>query len=156
MNFNPFKKNDEKEFKLNEHDLPSLNDSPGIGKSSDFGISEPNLAGSSNSLGGLGSMNNSSSPPMPEPSYGSIDSWNDASSGKKPEMNNSNDGSTHNEISKSKLETIETKVTLIDTRLSSIEQKIELMYQLISSEVSEETKRKFKVNSMMKEIKGGN
>jgi hypothetical protein len=82
-----------------------------------------------------------------------IKSWNEPQTENKTSSENENNNDIHNQISKSKLDTIEAKVTLIDARIYSMEQKIELMFQMISSEVSEETRRKLKVDSMMKNIK---
>jgi len=57
------------------------------------------------------------------------------------------------QISKAKLEAMDSKVTLIDARLSSIEQKLELLTRLILEEVSDETKRKLNIQSMTKSFK---
>ena len=71
----------------------------------------------------------------------------------KDNKNESDLDGHHKALSSSKLDTIEAKVTLIDARIMAMEQKIELMFQMISNEVSDETKRKYKVESMMRNFK---
>jgi tRNA A-37 threonylcarbamoyl transferase component Bud32 len=68
------------------------------------------------------------------------------------EQNNTNDN-LHKDITKAKIETIESRITLIDAKLASIDQKLEIITKLIQEEVSEETKRKLNVQSMMGNIK---
>ena len=169
MNLNPFKKKDDMDFKLNDTQLPSLSESSGDLPKSE-GISEPNsstpelprlpsLGGSNNSVPNL------SSPPKMASLTEAEDNGelvgvapNPIKSWENPDMTPQNEpsgssGDHHKALSNSKLDTIEAKVTLIDARMMAMEQKIELIFQMISNEVSDETKRKYKVESMMKNFK---
>lgn len=173
MNFpNPFKKKED-DFTLNEAELPSLSDSmsnesspssdfpslPDIGStpSSDLGSgyppSSPTPSPEENVQGlpGLSSQTNdfSSSPSLP-----SSNPFDTSGSTSTPESSSGGaNQDLHNEISRVKLETMDSKLVLMDARMAAMEQKLELIFQMISSEVSEETKRKLKVDSMMNKIR---
>ncbi len=181
-NLNPFKKKDNT-YKLDEHTLPSLSEtmsdnnpsadqqsasfpdsglpdlgsSPSYASNDDFSLNQPASQGvempQSFSLHGSedASMNvspqsmgtaNGNFHPSPFPQQ---HSQNNNSSQEKSDINN--------EISKHKIESMEAKITLIDARLSNIEQKLELLNKLILEEISDETKRKLNVQSMMGNIR---
>ncbi len=153
---NPFKKEEDSGFQLDEYSLPSLNDS-------------------SNPSQGIGN-NNSDLPTLPENNSfntGQTPSLNDETNpyntglnnslpssfeSQTPQFNNSNldnssSNSLHNDISKAKMETIEAKLSLMDARQSAMEQKINMIYEMILNEVSPETKKKLKLKSMMDSLR---
>jgi hypothetical protein len=147
--FNPFKKK-ESEFKLDELELPSISEnkeepinSPETNTLNEAPITEndPTKMPQENFP-----INNEPSPQFPNPFVNNAQTQDTSQS--NPHMQN-----MHNDITKAKLDSMESKVTLIDARLSSIEQKLELLNKLILEEVSDETKRKLKVQSMMSNIK---
>jgi len=136
---NPFKKKDDG-FKLDETSLPSLNDSNNISPS-------------------LNSNNLDVEESFPEPSFtnSSVISNNTvlgSSFSSQPNSINENiNNNLHNDLIKTKIDSLESKINLIEVKISNMDQKLETIYQLILNEVSEETRRKFKVDSMMKNIK---
>jgi len=163
MNFpNPFKKKEE-DFTLNETELPSLSDSmpQSFDDNSNYsGLDLPDLPSSPSMpsldenvqpLSGLSSQTSSFGATQPENPFAT----SSPSVPEQPVQQNQTgtNQDLHNEISRVKLETIDSKMILMDARLSAIEQKLELVFQMISSEVSEDTKRKLKVDSMMNRIK---
>jgi hypothetical protein len=50
------------------------------------------------------------------------------------------DSSIHDEISRSKLDTMEAKMALMEARLSGIEHKLELVLTMLKHEISDETR----------------
>jgi hypothetical protein len=74
---------------------------------------------------------------------------------KMPEAQDGNQQVTnlHPELLMAKIESMESRMTLLDAKISNQNQKLELIYQLIMNEVSEDTKRKLKVQSMAQDIK---
>ena len=157
---NPFKKKEDKEYKLNTTNLPSLSDM-GTDKPQD-NLSSPSVPamptfGSSSSLGSTPSFPNMRENDAHD--FSSATPIKSLNSGFKPEpiKNSSNesnsDNSIHAEIIKTKIDMLEVKITLIEARLSNIEQKLELIFRMMENEVSEETRRKIRVDSMMNKIK---
>ncbi len=162
MNFpNPFKKKEDREYKLNTTHLPSLSDM-GTDKPQENPLNSPVSAmptfGSSSSFG-------STSPITDKHEYDTHDFSSSTpikslSSGFNPEPTNNSsnesnsDNSIHVEITKTKIDTLEAKITLIGAKLNNIEQKLELIFQMMENEVSEETRRKIRVDSMMNKIRG--
>lgn len=155
--FNPFKKKEDNEFKLDHMELPTIGDKNNVGNENQ--VSEPNLAvpqlpemNSSNDNLALSNQGTdlSSNPTM---DLNSNPFANNSIGNHNNETDLSANNNLHSEISKTKIDSLDSKVTLIDARLSNMEQKLEMIFQMISNEVSEDTKRKFKVDSMMKNIK---
>ncbi len=159
--FNPFKKKDD-EFKLDEESLPSLGDS---------NFTQQPVDTSPSSLGEMPSMSQSE-PPMPNLSNASMaDTLNSTLPSLNGGMSSTSSpfdtpapssfsqdtqmptSSHQNDLIKAKLDSIEAKVNLFEAKFSSMEQKIELIYQLLSHEVSDETKRKFSVGQMMNTVR---
>lgn len=153
--FNPFKRKDN-EFKLDDYSLPTLGDTHlsndskeksfddmGISSDSSFNFgsnSSSHEFNSGNSFGGA--------------SESSFHTNSFSTSSPKSSNNSLNDiQSVNSDIIKAKLETLESKTTLIDARLANMEQKLELLNQLILAEVSDETKQKLNVQSMMNKIR---
>ena len=158
---NPFKRKEDKEYKLNTAHLPSLSDM-GADKPQDNPSNPPVSAmptfGSSNSFGNSSSFSGmhendahdfSSTMPIKSLSSGYMSESINNNSNK----GNSDNSNIHAEIIKTKIDTLEAKITLIEARLSNIEQKLELIFQMMKNEVSEETRRKIRVDSMMNRIK---
>jgi hypothetical protein len=154
--FNPFKKKDTG-FKLDESSLPSLSD---IKENTPIAEnihtnSSPEL--NTNTNLNLPDLNTQNSMPIDETPIPVNNPFETQNSFSGP-MNLSEPQQTpiqnmHNDIVKAKIDAMESKITLIDAKLSSIEQKLELLNKLILEEVSEDTKRKLKINSMMSNIK---
>lgn len=152
--FNPFKKKDN-EFKLDELELPSMSENNE--ESTNPIINGANLNNqtfptqNSTETNPMSSqeefpVNNNPSPEFPNPFTNNNQNQNN-------NQDNSQMQNIHNDIAKAKLESMDSKVTLIDARLSSIEQKLEILNKLILEEVSDETKKKLKIDSMMNKIK---
>lgn len=150
MNLNPFKKKEDYSFKLDDYSLPSLSESntqsldvgnefsPGNDFSSNQNQSNDFSMGNMNAGNNFSTSSLASSNPFPTQNT-------------QPMMQEtkSMDNNYHNDLSKAKLETIEAKTALIEARLSSMEHKLELIFQMLSHEVSDETRRKIKVDGMM-------
>jgi len=157
--FNPFKKKED-EFKLDDISLPSLGD---------MNPSPENSLNSSTSS--FSETSNPIEPSMPEPANSINEnpfaSPNQATispstQNQNPFGNNNNSIQTttndnqqniQNDILKAKVESMESKVTLIDARLSNIEQKLEIIFRMISEEVSNETKTKLNLDTMIQSAK---
>lgn len=170
--FNPFKKKDDG-FKLDDYSLPSLSESgDGLPKNDLLTASNlptgdlPNLDSNSPSSNPFSQDNsqqgkgpNSDLNPNTDNAFNSFNPMNNRISTPPtlPSASNSmNSDNFHNDIIKAKLETMESKISLMDARMANMEQKMEMIFQLIAAEVSDETKRKFKVKSMMNNIKNNN
>ena len=137
---NPFKKKEEG-FSLDDYSLPSLSNS------SQFDNSNKSFDPVSN----LSDQELINQTPKFEENNFSQSSFSNM------QNNNSNQNfsteSHSHDLTKAKLETIEAKVSLMDARMSSMEQKLELIYQMLSLEVSQDTKNKLKIDSMMQNIR---
>lgn len=170
--FSSFKKKKEDDFSLNENSLPSLSDSHSIKNQHEMSNSDmpsfPPQNGSENS-NSLNSDSSMSTSPIPEGIQQDVGGFNMPKSENNNSLNNdttpsfsSNNDSIgvknpHNEINdgviKAKLESVDNRTELIEARLSAMEQKLEFIYQMISHEVSDETKQKLKVRDMVNDIK---
>jgi hypothetical protein len=53
------------------------------------------------------------------------------------------------------LQSIETRLQMLDGRIGAMEQKLELLVRLVESEVSEETKQRFRVQEIMEKHQQG-
>ena len=182
MNFpNPFKKKEDKEFKLNQDELPSLGQNDDFNTSSNNSLSNNNMFNtsafpasqptseydSSSSQGFESSLssNNLNSTEVSEDLNNSFSQSNapqtDAfslqpvSSSSIPQNSSSSDSavSVHHDLNRSQMETTIAKITLLEAKLSSIEQKLDVVLKVLAEEVSEETQRKIKVKHMMDTIK---
>lgn len=157
-NLNPFKKKEE--FSLNDSSLPSMTEmsSPSSFGSSnnDFSkvpsLGDENTSFDSNSLENNSenfSMNNESdmTPKFssPEPMVPKEEIVG--------EPVNTGSSSHAQQLNAAQMETTLAKVTLIEARLNSIDSKLDILTKLILEEVSEDTKRKLKVDSMMSRFK---
>ena len=176
--FNPFKKKDE--FKLDDIKLPSLNDTPddnfslpSLDNNNDTnslgGIDNnpTNTMPTSDPLGSNTPSPDLNSNPFNNPSNSSsfdgssIQPQNDFNPNINPmlqpntsaDTNSNIDNSQHQEITKAQIETIISKITLLDARQQNMEQKIDLIYQILLNEISEDTKRKLNIDSMMNSIR---
>jgi len=171
--FNPFNKKKD-EFKLDDIKLPSLNDT----SDSDFSLpssSNNDLSLSNDNINSFSSNNdlNMSSTPSNDFSSPNLTSNNNvpdfssspASSNINPMLqsnpsldNNTNNtennsANQHQEITRAQIETMISKLTLLDARQQNMEQKLDLVYQIILNEVSEDTKRKLNIDSMMNSVR---
>ena len=85
---------------------------------------------------------------FPQTQYSSQTSFDSSSSSTSssfsvpPEQDQSTPVNQNTDLSKIQLETIDKRVSLLDTRLSVMEDKIDKIYQMISMEVKPETKMK--------------
>ena len=151
-----FMKKHNKEFKLDEHSLPSMSDD----------LSTPSLEDTL-------PLDSPAIPELPQETPSSdlgspvtpIDTSMDSSTSfqnpiiggtpvsQEPITNNQDNSNLHNDIVKTKIDSLDAKVTLMEAKISNVEQKLEVIYQLILSEVSDETKRKIKVGIMMDTVK---
>lgn len=59
----------------------------------------------------------------------------------------------HNEISKAKLDTISSKMEVLEHRVSNIDNKLDLILKLIQAEVSTETKMKINIDEKMNQFR---
>ena len=172
--FNPFNKKKD-EFKLDDIKLPSLNDT----SDSDFNLpstSNDNTNSFSNNNNDLNLPNNDfnmGSTPSEDFSSPNLESSNNV-----PDFNNTpansninpmlqsnsspieptnnidnNHNNQHQEITRAQIETMMSKLTLLDARQQNMEQKLDLVYQIILNEVSEDTKRKLNIDNMMNSIR---
>lgn len=134
---NPFKKKEDG-FSLDDYSLPSLNQQD---KSQDniSNLSDQELMDQTPKF----QDNNNS--PFPNNNNSSSNNFNETSQ-------NSNNSHSQ-DLAKAKLETIEAKISLMDARMSAMEQKIEMIYQMLALEISDDTKNKLKINSMMDNVK---
>jgi len=54
---------------------------------------------------------------------------------------------------KTKIDSLESKTNLIEAKISNVENKLEMIYQILLEEISDETKKKLKLSSMMSKIR---
>ncbi len=178
--FNPFKKKDD--FNLDEMSLPSLSDIGNnssanslpdlnnLPNSNDNSFDTTNNEINSNMSGSLGNPNEINSS-MGNPTVNSNQEQtnpfadNLSSDNKFNALVNTTPTFSQNnqqlnqtdviqtDIIKSKLESIEAKSQLTEVRLSTIEQKIEIIYQMLLNEISDDTKQKLNINNMMNSIR---
>jgi hypothetical protein len=67
--------------------------------------------------------------------------------------NNNSDQNLHNEISKAKLDTISSKMEILEHKVSNIDNKLDLILKLIQAEVSTETKIKVNMDEKMSQFR---
>lgn len=175
ISLNPFKKKEDEGFKLDEYSLPSLGDDMSSSNTIPENSELPSL-GDSNAFGSSGvdqnSMSFNSNPVSSDLSNSSNQTSFDTSG--TPGITSSlpssftstpveshtqmtpeaeGNASLQQDIAKAKMETIATKIELIEARQHSMEQKLEQIYQMLAMEVSPETKKRLKIKSMMDSIK---
>lgn len=174
--FNPFKKKEENDFNMNEMELPSLNDmdqSPMDNNSMpelpnlDSNPSENNFQQDIENTPGLSGMQEMNSTPSFEDSennsqinsnptnpFANESSSSQNSTGNNSENNNFNDNQQlHNEISKTKLDSLGSKMELLEHRVQNIDNKLDLILKLIQAEVSTETKMKVNMDDKMNQFR---
>ncbi len=173
---NPFKKK-ENEFSFNnDSDLPSLSSTDNNSNSFNPSNSLPPLPDSNSSSNDFSQSSNSdfnSSNLSSNNSFNmsSQDQSNSDQNEFKPRAFSSeamtsppdltpqedtvsgNDSSHSQKLSYAQNETTLAKVSLMEARLNSIESKIDLITQVLLEEVSDETKKKLKLKSMMDRIR---
>jgi CCR4-NOT transcription complex subunit 7/8 len=174
---NPFKKK-ENEFNLNESSLPSLgsnDNNRNNNNSSDFNSDLPPIPNSdfsnnnnndfsqteNNDFNSFddSSMTPSFSQPQPDSEFKSKFSSDSLVSEPDltPEINSSNNNShssSHSQqLSNAQMETKLAKMNLIEMKLNSMESKIDMISQILLEEVSDETKKKLKLKSMMDRVR---
>ena len=181
INLNPFKKK-ENDFKLDEHELPSMsnienasnepsdlnNNTTTDSTIQDNQINNDNLNTSmndmstSNPFNGINNIDTSGNDSLLANQSSNMNSFNDnsqASFSNPIEQQNtniqtqSNNTDMNSQINKANIESMNSKMTLVDARLSNIEHKLEVLNNLILAEISEETKRKVNINSAMNNLK---
>lgn len=139
--------------------LPGLSSSPE--PVSDVGNGLPGMDDSTleNTTPGLGGLQQANSTPTFGASNSQSSSSNFSNSnsfGAAPEevsVQNSSIGDVSNDVLRIKMETLESKVALVDARVSSVEQKIDLILQLIQAEVSDSTRMKVNIDQKMNEFR---
>lgn len=156
--FDFLKRKKKEPFGLDEYSVPSLSEKEG---DKGFGM-EAEGAGMGEGMGfapsGGVSQGEAFSQPLTQPQQAGFGDTSPSFPGPSPMMTPQGGGfvvesGLQADFSRAKLETIEAKVTLMDARLASIEQKIEFLSQLVMNGVSDETKRKFNVEQMMKGLR---
>lgn len=157
--FNPFKKKDDfSSFKLDEESLPSMTEqNTGMssyqnGSSDDYGMPNFDNVKTEQSFNSNPVSTNPTSLSAPSNPFASSSSPFTSSSMPVQSSNESN-SSLHNDLAKAKLEMIESKVALIDAKIANMDHKIDMIYQLILSEVSDETKARFNVGNALNSLK---
>lgn len=108
---------------------PALSDSP-----DNMQLAQENPFKEQSSFPAMDPINTPTSFSEPTPSM----SFNETT----PQNNLPNDSQSNSELNKIQLETLDKKMSLLDTRMSVMEDKIEKIYQMISMEVRPETKMK--------------
>ena len=154
--FNPFKKKDDG-FNLDETSLPSLSDSNNfeVPQSNTDSVNSTDLNPSISDFSQPTPIENPTVPtdfPVSNPINSSM-SQSAFSPSPQESISINENQDLHNDLIKSKLSSLESKYQLMEAKLSNIEQKLDVIYSLLIEEVSDETKRKYSVNSMMKNIK---
>lgn len=175
--FNPFKKKEEPSYKLDEISLPSMNSNssppglsspPGMDANSEFGGQPnqnptPNFDNHPASTDSAENMQFASDQPFNQTQFPSQDmnssfnysppSGSSQSFSSNPNKDNfsspfsSSTPNSSSDMSSIQLETIDKKISLLDTRISIMEDKINKIYEMISMEVSPQTKMKVSMNS---------
>jgi len=144
--FNPFKKKDTG-FNLDENPLPSLSDSSNFDSQNSPSLDSIN-SNTNSQIDNSFDMSSSSTQVVNE----STNPFMQTPTTSNNSFNSNSNQDLHNDLIKTKIDSLEAKTNLIEAKISSMDQKLELIYKLLLEEVSEDTKRKFKVDSMMKNI----
>lgn len=161
---NPFKKKDNS-YSLDSMTLPTLNsqpdsnlnESPQIPNNSTLPPSNP-IPDFSNHPASTDSLDNSQiaqeNPFKEQSSFPQTQSFQNSPMDSVPQQDSMNSLPTqqqaNSDLSKIQLETLDKKVSLLDSRMSMIEDKIEKIYQMISLEVGPETKMRAEMNANKK------
>lgn len=175
ISFNPFKKKEDDGFKLDDYSLPSLGESmpaentqpsfdspnslPSLDGSPQSGVDFPqknnssisnNSISSSQEIPSMATSNDMSVPGISSsmPSSFSPTDVNEEAQGSSPVK-----GDFSQDLTKAKLDTIATKIELMEARQQAMNQKIEQIYEMLAMEVSPETKKRLKIKSMMDNIR---
>lgn len=172
---NPFKKKNN-EFKLDDYDVKSMSENNNYDSSSSnmdnssqnfsptseenqlnsqnsFASTMPNSNPENQTMGGQASSfpsvsSSSFSGPIETPRTSQSFSGGFDSNPSSMGMNNSS-----NDLINAKLEGIENKMALTDAKIANIEHKLNIIYNILMAEVSDQTKQKFSVNSMMDSVR---
>ena len=160
--FNPFKKKDDLgSFKLDEESLPSVTEqnggTPATPTSSGDDLGMPNFDNmkTEQSFGSSPIGTNPSSPGAPTNPFAAASSNPFASQSSVPldnQVQQQNDD-LHKDLTKAKLEMIESKVALLDSKVTNMDAKLDKIYQLILCEVSDETKARLNVGDALNSLK---
>lgn len=147
--FNPFKKK-EKEFKLDDISLPSLNETTTNNNYND-NLNSNNDEFNNNNFNNNNPISNNLSSSN---SFNSIANTTPTFSNNTG-FNNNNDASIqiNNDIITTKIESLNNKLTLTNAKIDNIEQKLEIIYRMMIEEVSDDTKKKLNVENMMNSIR---
>lgn len=172
--FNPFKKKDDS-YKLDEMSLPSMSSQGSNLQSLDTttnqqgninsNISSPNFDNHPASVDNYENTQMAQDQPYNENKFPSqniapMNSFSNSSYDQQPNSyqpsslsqssiqneNTSNSLNTSSDISAVQLETLDKKMSLLDTRISIMEDKINKIYEMLTLEVSEDTRTKVHVN----------
>jgi hypothetical protein len=170
MDFKIFKKKKEDEFNFDNENLPSLSDlkekTPELSSKNNL-PSEDNLDYSEKDSSGIKkpevglepvekmsdedliSDASSKVETMPKNDFG-IKSFEPKSISSDLSSNEKQDLSS--ELMKTKIESLDSKVNLLSAKVSRIDSKLDMIYNILSLEVSDETKRRLHLDSMKKEF----
>ena len=154
----PLGKKKEDGFKLDDYSIPNMNNSNVAGEnmssssSFDSGIdsSYQNSQFSNSFSQGQNSPNSFQQPFSSAPS--SFQQQNQFVGGNSGYSSLGND----NELIRVKIEAIESRLSLVDAKISSANQKIDEIHRILLAEISDETKRRLKVGDMMDSVRNNN
>ena len=105
-------------------------------------------------IGGMQEMNSTPSFETPQNNFTDNNSIPTMSSGNNYKDNgNSSSQELHNEISKTKLDSLGSKMELLEHRVQNIDNKLDLILRLIQAEVSTETKMKVNMDEKMSQFR---
>lgn len=152
VSLNPFKKKEDNSYSLDQQQLPSLSQLD----SSQQSQSQSNLSQPNTPSGNLSSQpqqdfsnpfqqNTSSMQPQDLSQPSSME-------GTKPQQSQ-DESNYHHDYSKAKLDSIDSKVALLEAKFSSLEQKMDTLIAMVSEEVSEETKAKLQKSSIQNTLR---
>jgi len=152
--FNPFKKKDDG-FKLEESSLPSLSESSDLNQESQVPNLESSTSFDSNPVQS-GIDSNPLGTPSVQPAINNSSPFNPIQDmTPSASMNNpSSNQDLHNDLIKTKIDSLDSRTALIEAKINSVDQKLNVIYQMLQAEISDETKKKLKLDSMMGRIKG--
>lgn len=153
LNLNPFKKKEDG-FSLDNYSLPTVKEQEKNQNPMGFDNSLPN---SNSNFGDMSSQsgtdNNSFLPPVQQPqqdqnSFSQFPSNDVNSQSNNFSQSNSRDPYVQQEISRTRLDTIEAKLSLIQSKMSNLENTLEKVYEMLSYEISDETKQKLNFKTL--------
>lgn len=64
-----------------------------------------------------------------------------------------NPSSLHDEVSRVKIDSIESKVQLMDAKISNVDNKLNLILKILENEISDETKKRLRLDEMVDSFK---